>query len=195
VHFVTPDGPPDLLKALGLPEGSREEDTERRLQEVIEAGFRLIDRRCTTSPVVALSCAAGAPVEVLRVGDFPHHGLHVDRQMLDHMAASHYGEIPVDYDHAFLRGGSSRAAGWITSLWREDDRLLADIDWTAQARQEIRDRQFRFFSSEISAGQLVAGTLTNRPGIDGLAPIVVPQSLSPYPAAPRGLPELKPENW
>jgi phage I-like protein len=92
------------------------------------------------------------------------------------------GKIPVDYDHA---DGSTRAAGWFTGEAKvENDTLLAQVQWTPKALQEIADGEFRFISPEFDfeekdkktglltrAKEIIAATLTNRPFFKDLAPV------------------------
>jgi phage I-like protein len=87
----------------------------------------------------------------------------------------------IDYEHATLHakktGTKAPAAGWFEKLeWRPGDGLyMIGIEWTAQAAQEIADKQYRFisplFSYDPKTGrvlQLSVPSLTNNPGLDGL---------------------------
>lgn len=90
-------------------------------------------------------------------------------------------DLDVDYEH---KEGEFKAAGWIkqaradakTGLW-----LL--VEWTKQAAQMIRDKEFRYFSPEFVdewvdprsknkfRDVLFGGGLTNRPFLKGILPI------------------------
>ncbi|MCL4065920.1 phage protease [Pseudomonas sp. GX19020] len=57
--------------------------------------------------------------------------------------------LPIDFDHrSFAEQGSadSRAAGWITGLEVEGDRVIALVDWTAEGRAALASRSYRFIS-------------------------------------------------
>ena len=97
------------------------------------------------------------------------------------------GRIPIDYDHdgAADRGGSTRAAGWFTGEAKvEDGKLLAQVQWTPRALEEVSGGEFKFISPEFTfqnknpktglmtkAKQIMAATLTNRPFFRDLAPV------------------------
>ncbi|WP_035384004.1 phage protease [Ferriphaselus sp. R-1] len=88
----------------------------------------------------------------------------------------------IDYEHQSLRseanGQKVLAAGWIpnTLEWREGKGLYAiNIGWTAQARREIADKQYRYISTVFYYNgitgevlEIISVALTNTPGIDGL---------------------------
>ncbi len=98
--------------------------------------------------------------------------------------------IPIDYDH---RGsdGDTRAAGWFTGNAEVRDGLLvAEVKWTPQAVQEIRDGAFRFISPEWSMTntdkksglmtkfkEMLAATLTNRPFFKEMAAVTARELL------------------
>lgn len=156
--------------------------------------------------------------EVLRAGSFKHpnfgeievSGSDLDQALANFTAMRARGAaIPVDYDHSFRRKGDSRAAGWMESLTRSGDRLLAKVKWTKDAAQAIRAREYRFFSPEFqedfknetgdSQGfTLLAGGLTNRPFLKGMEPVALseaiteddgtPESRAALDAAIKGMP-------
>ena len=130
-------------------------------------------------------------VEVMPVGKFTHQGrtFTVTEKDLEGFAADindRGDRIPIDYDHSFMEGGSSIAAGWYVpgSAEVSDGILSAEVEWTAQAAQEIKEGKYRFFSPEFSfkkkdqeTGKLLpahvvhASGLTNRPFFHQLAPV------------------------
>src|SRR4051794_24860321 len=62
------------------------------------------------------------------------------------------GLVPVDYDHA---AGSTVAAGWFTGQAevRDTDRgpiLVAEVEWTPQGAQDVRDGRYRRISPEFT---------------------------------------------
>lgn len=57
--------------------------------------------------------------------------------------------LPIDFDHRSLASqgtADSRAAGWITGLEVEGDRIMASVEWTRAGRQALEDRAYRFVS-------------------------------------------------
>lgn len=145
------------------------------------------------------------------------------------MAALQGGRLAIDYDHSADRaGGSSKAAGWITALslqtgaalnasdpgrWDGLDQkasyAVADIEWTPEGAQAVRDRYWLYVSPSIDdhyrdeqdtdhGSALVGVALTNRPFLRQGMP-VVSLSLAAEPAfatscevgdSPRDMPEL-----
>lgn len=96
-----------------------------------------------------------------------------------HAMAHSGGEILIDFDHSSERTDGARrtdAAGWITDM-RHDDatgRIIASVRWTAQGRQALADRAYRFISPVFAhdKGDAVLGIvragLTNTPAISGM---------------------------
>lgn len=83
-----------------------------------------------------------------------------------------------DYDHQSHRApavaGRAMAAGWAKAdgLHVEDDGIYAEVEWTAQARSELRDRQYRYISPEFGhtkdgrITRLFTAALTNTPALE-----------------------------
>ena len=124
----------------------------------------------------------------------------ITREDLDAVVASiadKAGRAQVDYDHKASEG-DSRAAGWFTGQAKvveasqenpdgetaTHDSVWAEVQWTPQAVQEIRDGVFKFVSAEWAMQdkdaktglmtkfkEWVAATLTNRPFFKDLAPV------------------------
>lgn len=139
---------------------------------------------------------ASKAFEILRVGDFKRgsRSVPVTADDLDQAIANFNRwkalgqEIPVDYDHAFAEGRESPAAGWYESLERKGDKLYATVRWTDKARQQIADKEYRFFSPEFSKAftseegdlegfTILAGALTNRPFLRGMTPVALSQEV------------------
>ena len=98
----------------------------------------------------------------------------------------HGTDLPIDYEHQTLGGayaspsGQAPAAGWIKRIFAESGvGLLAEIEWTDQARQRLADKEYRYLSPVAiirkTDRKLVAihsAALTNKPAIVGMTPIV-----------------------
>lgn len=102
--------------------------------------------------------------------------------------------IPVDFDHSFRRGRGSLAAGWFRrgSAMVENGLLTAEVEWTADAAEDIRSKRYRFISPEWSFASktkearmkmpsLMAAALTNRPFFENMPAVML---------ADRGLDEI-----
>ncbi len=110
---------------------------------------------------------------------------------------SHGTDLPVDYEHQTLGGayssptGQAPAAGWIKSLsvvtpeqarGRADASspgLWAEVEWTREAAQKLKDRQYRYLSpvalvrkSDRRIVGLHSVALTNKPAIVGMRPVI-----------------------
>lgn len=100
--------------------------------------------------------------------------------------AGHGTDLPIDYEHQTLGGeyasptGQAPAAGWIKRMHVEPGvGLLADIEWTPQAKELLASRQYRYLSPVAvvrkADRKLIAihsAALTNKPAIVGMEPIV-----------------------
>jgi phage I-like protein len=107
----------------------------------------------------------------------------------------HGTDLPVDYEHQTLGGpyssptGQAPAAGWIKSLAAispdeaiangAEPGLWADVEWTPEALEKLRGRQYRYLSpvalvrrSDRSLIGLHSAALTNKPAIPGMKPVV-----------------------
>src|SRR3989304_6178232 len=98
----------------------------------------------------------------------------------------HGTDLPIDYEHQTLGGvyaspsGQAPAAGWIKRIFAESGvGLLAEIEWTEQAKQRLADKEYRYLSPVAiirkTDRKLVAihsAALTNKPAIVGMQPIV-----------------------
>ena len=132
-------------------------------------------------------------IQVLPIGkwDTSQHGLvEVTEKDVEKMVANFDKKVrtgvPVDVDHD--RGA---AAGWVGKLINKgSDGLWAVVDWTTKGTQLLENRLYKLFSPEFSLNYedpetreklgpvLVAGTLTNRPLLKELKPIVAKESLT-----------------
>lgn len=100
--------------------------------------------------------------------------------------AEHATDLPIDYEHQTLGGefaspnGLAPAAGWMKRMYAEPGvGLLAEIEWTNQAAEQLASKQYRYLSPVAvvrkSDRKLIAihsAALTNKPAIVGMPPIV-----------------------
>lgn len=124
--------------------------------------------------------AEGAPVEVLRVGSFVDmHGTDVDVDVafLDAMVSNFDAgaagqDVPIDVDHEL-----GEAAGWVTRIWREGERLLATVDWNELGVKLVGEKLYRYVSAYIDmVGKVLRSvSLVNFPAVKGLAPVELKQ--------------------
>lgn len=87
-------------------------------------------------------------------------------------------DLAIDYDH-----NSGPAAGWIKQAEVRDDGLWLYIEWTPDAAERLRKKEYRYFSPEFTSAWthpktgvkyrdvLVGGGLTNRPFLKDLVPV------------------------
>jgi phage I-like protein len=128
-----------------------------------------------------------SPVTVTRAGQFhdPRYGdFEITRQMLSEMVlnfnAKTYGQaIFVDVAHNPDQG----AAGTMTKLWVDGDKLLASVEWTPYGLTAIKERGYQYLSAEYHdnwtdnekrqphGALLIGAALTIRPAIKRLDPI------------------------
>lgn len=85
-------------------------------------------------------------------------------------------DIPVNYSH--MSGG--KAAGWMEKVYVKDGKLFADVKFTPQARQAIKDKEFMYISAEFNedykdpesgkkkGAVLLGAALTNIPFVRGM---------------------------
>jgi len=131
-------------------------------------------------------------IQVLREGRWKHpvYGL-VDvnqdtfAQLKEHYEQNVRGiDIAIDTEHKEDKG----AVGWVKKLESRPTGLWAFVEWTSKGLSLIKDKVYRYVSAEFSpkyedpeTGQstsnvLVAVTLTNRPFIKRMAPILLAES-------------------
>jgi phage I-like protein len=88
-------------------------------------------------------------------------------------------DLVIDYEHQSLQGRRAPAAGWIKDLEDRGDGLWARVEWTAQAQEYLRNREYRYFSPVLQLDPetrqplaLMQVGLTNVPAIKRLPPLV-----------------------
>jgi len=136
----------------------------------------------TASGFLFAEFAEGQPVEFLRLGTFTDaHGreIEITSEVLDAMvanfAANQAGQdVPIDVDHE-----RSEAAGWVTKLWREGDRLLAEVDWNELGERMVGEKIYKYLSAAIDTARwvLTSISLVNFPAVKGLRPVELAEGL------------------
>lgn len=87
-------------------------------------------------------------------------------------------DVVVDYEHQTLKGVQAPAAGWVKELKLEGGSIKALVQWTPQAAEYLKNREYRYLSPVITvrkdgkATGLHSLALTNTPAIEGMTPIV-----------------------
>ena len=168
-----------------------------------------------TGASVVLSVADNEPAT--RIELIPTGALHLDdaRGYIGNLsnpaaviAASmdYAGEtgLPIDFDHGMDGQGSgeSRAAGWITGLEVDGNRIMATVEWTPPGRQALIDKTYRFISPSFFTNTttnevtLIEGAgLTNTPAFRELKNLASQQETPEMPewlktlAAKLGMPD------
>lgn len=101
--------------------------TDDRIELMPLGEFRLADRRGVTA---------------FRIEDVP-------QVLADSLARARGHELLIDFDHRSMAQQTlrdSRAAGWITALDVEGDRVMASVRWTPEGKAALENRSFRFIS-------------------------------------------------
>lgn len=123
---------------------------------------------------LAVRFQEGQPVEVLRTGIFTDMGgqeVVIDDAMLEALTANFAAgaaeqEVPVDILHE--RG---EAAGWVKKLWREGNRLLAEVEWNEIGVRLVGEKIYRYLSATLAGQMLKSISLVNFPAVKGLRPV------------------------
>lgn len=138
-------------------------------------------------------------IQVAQVGHFKGHPagpFSLTPQVFDEIVRNFRREggreIPIDFEHASeadatsgsIPAGGAPAQGWIRGLEnRGEAGLWADVEWLPQARDMIRNKQYKFFSPAIRfesrdkitgqniGARMTSGALTNQPYLPSLAPL------------------------
>jgi phage I-like protein len=99
-------------------------------------------------------------------------------------------DLVIDYEHQSLQGQQAPAAGWIKDLEARGDGLWARVEWTPQAQEYLRNREYRYFSPVLQLDPetrkpqaLLQVGLTNVPAIKRLPPLVAKQGAGTPPEA------------
>jgi phage I-like protein len=109
-------------------------------------------------------------------------------------------DLVIDYEHQSLQGRQAPAAGWIKDLEDRGDGLWARVEWTSQAQEYLRNREYRYFSPVLQLDPetrqplaLMQVGLTNVPAIKRLPPLVAKWDAREKKAAPGPRQVLKEE--
>ncbi len=89
------------------------------------------------------------------------------------LARAPANELPIDFDHGLdgLGQKSGKAAGWITGLEVEGERIMATVSWTKAGQEALREKHYRFISpvwNQTKSGhvtQILRAGLTNDPAL------------------------------
>jgi phage I-like protein len=135
-------------------------------------------------------------IEVLRVGrwDHPKYGsFEVTLNELNGFIKSFEDnvrgiQIAFDLEHGETSHGTE-AVAWVKKLSKDGNRLLATVEWTELGLSKVAKGQYRYFSPEFvfkyedpETGQtynnvLMGGSLTNKPFIKRMAPILLSEEV------------------
>jgi hypothetical protein len=89
-------------------------------------------------------------------------------------------DLDIDYDH---KDYSGKAAGWVKAASAKQDGLWIQVEWTEDAYNSLKKREYRYFSPEFAdewehpktkvkyKDVLFGGALTNRPFLKDILPI------------------------
>lgn len=136
-------------------------------------------------------------IEIMRTGKWKHptYGdLEITNNTLDNIIINFNDNvrgvnIAIDLEH----GESSHkgeAAGWIKRLENKNGRLLAEVDWTKLGEEKLKDKIYKYFSPEfkfiyqdaetghIYNNVLFGGSLTNRPFIKKMNPVMLSEDIN-----------------
>lgn len=125
------------------------------------------------------------PIEVLRTGTFVDARgtkVEISETLLDELVTNFNAgaagqDIPIDINHE-----AREAAGWLTGLVRDGDKLLATANWNETGKTLVGQGVYRYISATIDLARKVLRSisLTNFPAVKELAPV----SLSAAPTEP-----------
>lgn len=180
-----------------LPKGEALDDT---LPQDLREAFKA--RYLSDNIVLAEGDPVTSIIQVLRTGTFyhPQYGkFTIAVADLENMIANFTNKRPkaptemvVDFEHMSIAEPPqvAPAAGWVKGLSLEDEALFAAVEWTEDAADKIRKKEYRFISPEFSlnyrdketgksiGATLVAVALTNRPFLEGMLPVVLSEELA-----------------
>lgn len=150
-------------------------------------------------PAVGGPIKARSWIQVAKVGNFKGHPMgpfeftpEVFDKMIMNFIRTSNREVPVDFEHATempayagnIPSQGAPATGWIIQLDnRKDAGLWGLVDWMDPGLTYIREGRYKYFSpavvfeytdqvsGEDAGPTLVSGALTNRPFLDGMAPV------------------------
>lgn len=91
-------------------------------------------------------------VQILKVGRFAHLSgeVVITRRLLAEMVSNFERDIFAKVFIDLAHNPEDGAAGVVTRLWIDADRLMADVTWTPYGLEAITARGFRYLSAEFS---------------------------------------------
>src|SRR4051794_331314 len=127
-------------------------------------------------------------IQALPIGSYEHptYGkIEVTPEKVQQLAANvasnvRETELDIDYDHK-AKGGE--AAGWVKNAEARQNGLWLAVEWTKNAYQKIKDREYKYFSPEftdewkhpktqvVHKNVLFGGGITNRPFLKDILPL------------------------
>lgn len=136
-------------------------------------------------------------VEVMRTGEWKHpvYGeLKITDETLENIIYNFNDkvrgtDIPIDLEHEVSQH-KGEAAGWIKSLIKIGNKLLAEIEWTKLGQEKIKDKIYKYFSPEFKFSYqdnetgkvykdvLFGGGLTNKPFIKRMNPVMLSENIN-----------------
>jgi cation transport regulator ChaB/phage I-like protein len=135
-------------------------------------------------------------VEIMRTGNWSHPkygNFTITENDIDgfvkHFTDNVRGiDIAIDLEHGeTVHAGA--AAGWVKSLERSGNSLLAEIEWTDLGKNQLAENKYKYFSPEFTfsykdnetnqqyTNVLLGGSLTNRPFIKKMAPVLLSEDV------------------
>ena len=133
-------------------------------------------------------------IQLFKIGEWKGHptgGFKITEEIIEKMVENYEAgkrDVVVDYQHLSLDGGAddAKAAGWTKKLINKGkDGLWAVVEWTKKAAEMIKEKEYRYISPEFhlnypdketkkkQGATLLAIALTNRPFLEGMAPVAL----------------------
>lgn len=88
-------------------------------------------------------------------------------------------DIVIDYEHQSLTDKMAIAGGWIKDFYIKDGAVVAKVEWTKKAKEQIESKEYRYLSPVIIVRKkdnkvikLHSVALTNTPAIDSMYPLI-----------------------
>ncbi len=121
-------------------------------------------------------------------GEFEFSEKDADRIISDFQTRGR--DLVIDFEHQSLSGSKAPAAGWIGTLEKCTEGLLARIKcWTEEAAEYIRNKEYRYFSPTLyftedgeHISSLHSVALTNHPALHNALPLTAKDSTNTLPA-------------
>jgi phage I-like protein/cation transport regulator ChaB len=148
-------------------------------------------------------------IEIMRVGSWSHPkygNFQITEDNLNGFIRSFQEnvrgiEIAIDLEHGET-SHKGAAIGWIKNLKKDNEKLLAEIEWTDLGKSMVQSKQYKYFSPEFVFQYtdletnkkfndvLMGGSLTNKPFIKKMAPVLLSEEV--YKETLTGIAPFKP---